>query len=291
MNKKLTFAALLAITLLGSLFTALGSNMFFSDVVNKDSHMINGLMVTMPALMFACLFPVMFLFVIRFYLRPKTLKRLARLYLIIAVSLSGIGFICSILSGVLYYHSFVKPYPFSGYLIIFMILHLLVIGCAVYAFIRLRKLPEDEEKFKVGPKHVFKTIGWFLFFCLTLNRLGMFIASPMYIHWRTFYMTFPFYLFLLVPVFIGTVKILTMLEMIPSKKLRIILDSSALGVAVVLFAVIVVLALHDTVFISATSPAMPLERLASMPIESFIHIASYIAVGTILLVQSIKVKE
>ena len=46
-----------------------------------------------------------------------------------------------------------------------------------------------------------------------------------------------------------------------------------------------------TVFISAVSPAMPLERLASMPLELPIHLAASLAVLIILLVQAIKKKE
>ena len=44
-----------------------------------------------------------------------------------------------------------------------MVLHILVLGGGVYALIRLNKLPEDEERFKVNAKHVFKTLGLIVF--------------------------------------------------------------------------------------------------------------------------------
>ena len=287
MNKKLSLSALAAITLLGSLFCILGSNMFFSDIGNIAASKL-GLIVTFPALMFAALFPLAFFYVVRFYLRPKTFKKLTRLYLIIALALSGVGFITTLLTGIVVYGSFVSPYPFPGYVILFIILHLAVLGGGVFALLKVNKLPEDEEVFKVNVKHVFKTLGWFLFVCLVFNRFGMFVASPLYIHWRTFYMTFPFYLYLLFGACVLVLKVLVLFDVIKCAKLRMILSAAAIGLNIILFAVIAIIGVNNTAFISAVSPAMPLERLASKPVEIIIHFASYLAVSIILLVQSIK---
>ena len=291
MSRRLTLAALVALTLLGSLFAILGANMFFSDIGNMSAVGPKGFITTFPALMFAALFPTCFLYVLRFYLRPKTFKRMTRLYVIIAMALSFVGLLCSILSGVMVYGSFVKPYPFPGYLIIFMVLHILVLGGGVYALIRLNKLPEDEERFKVNAKHVFKTIGWFLFISLAIERFGLFVASPVYIYWRNFYMTFPFYLFLLVPAFLGTVKILDVLGYFEKPKLKMILSIAGIACTVVLFVAIAIPGILNTSYVSSVSTAMPMERLGSKPMEILIHLLANLAVGIILLVQSLKARK
>ena len=288
MSRRLTLAALVALTLLGSLFAILGANMFFSDIGNMSAVGPKGFITTFPALMFAALFPTCFLYVLRYYLRPKTFKRMTRLYVIIAMALSFVGLLCSVLSGVMVYGSFVKPYPFPGYLIIFMILHAIVLGGGVFALIKLQKLPEDEERFKVTAKHVFKTIGWFLFISLAMERFGLFVASPLYIYWRNFYMTFPFYLFLLVPAFLGSVKVLDVLGCFPTNQQKLILSISGICCTVCLFVAIAIPGMLNTSYVSSVSTAMPLERLASKPVEIIIHLASCLAVGIIMLVQSIK---
>ena len=291
MSRKLTLAALVAIALLGSLFAVLGANMFFSDIGNMSAVGPKGFITTFPALMFAALFPVCFLYVLRYYLRPKTFKRLTRLYVIIAMALSFVGLICSILSGVLVYGSFVKPYPFPGYLIIFMVLYALILCGGAFALVRLHKLPDDEERFKVDVKHVFKTIGWFLFICLAIERLGLFVASPVYIYWRNFYMTFPFYIFLLVPAFLGTVKVLDLLGYLEKPNLKLILSIAGIACTVVLFVAIAIPGILNTAYVSSVSTAMPLERLASKPLEILIHLVSNLAVGIILLVQALKANK
>lgn len=291
MSRKLTLAALVAIALLGSLFAVLGANMFFSDIGNMSAVGPKGFITTFPALMFAALFPVCFLYVLRFYLRPKTFKRLTRLYVIIAMALSFVGLVCSILSGAMVYGSFVKPYPFPGYLIIFMILYVLILCGGVFALIKLHKLPEDEERFKVNVKHVLKTIGWFLFICLAIERLGLFIASPVYIYWRNFYMTFPFYIFLLVPAYLGTIKVLDILGYLEKPNLKLILSVAGIACTVILFVAIAIPGMLNTSYVSSVSTAMPLERLASKPLEILIHLLSNLAVGIILLVQALKARK
>lgn len=290
MSKKLTIITLIIISVVGSLFTVLGSNMFFSDVANMSATK-DGLLVTLPALTFAALFPMAFLYVTRLYLRPKAFRSHTKLYTIIAVAISGVGLLTSLLTPLIYYGSFTKPYPFPGYSIIFMTLHLLVVAGGIYVLLMLKKRPADEvEKFHVNAGHVFKTIGWYLFIALVFNRFGMFVGSPIYIQWRTFGITWPYYLYLLVPAFVGVVKMLILLGVITCKKAKLILVIATYVCNLALFLPIVIIGIGNTGFISAVSPAAPLERLASMPVEILIHFASMVAVSTILLVQTLKKK-
>ena len=287
MEKKITLASLLVTAIIGSLTVLLSSNMLFSDVGNIGADK-SGLIVTFPALMLSALFVLLTFYLIRFYKRPKTLKRLTRFYLIFACALSGVGLITSILAGAVYYGSLVSAHPFPGYVIIMMVLHILVIGGAVFALIKLRKLPEDEEQFKVTPKYVFSTIGWTLFIGLVYNRLGTLFGSPLWIEWRTFYMSFPFFIYLLTPLALGVMKVLDIFGYLENRKKAIIALSCITGAFIVLFVVTAIVAMNETAFISSVSQAMPLERLASMPIESIIHLVSYLAVAGILFYQNIK---
>ena len=215
---------------------------------------------------------------------------MSKLYLIINTCLSGVGALTALLSGVLVYKTFVGFYPFSGYVLIFFILHLLLVAGNVCGLLMLKKFPEDEEVYKSDWKHVLSTIGWYLFICLVMNRFGMLLISPMYIQWSTFDVTFVFYLFLLMAAVIGCYKVCRDFFG-GSKKSEIICSFVLIGVTVALFVVIAVIGMKYPVFVSAVSPAMPLERLASKPLELPIHFVSYLAVLIILLVQAIKQKE
>ena len=92
-------------------------------------------------------------------------------------------------------------------------------------------------------------------------------------------------------VLVGVYKVLVYFEIINSRKAKIITASVMIGVIAALFVVIAIIGSKYTVFISAVSPAMPLERLASKPLELPIHLAASLAVLIILLVQAIKKKE
>ena len=168
-----------------------------------------------------------------------------------------------------------------------MVLNLVLIGGGVFALLNIKKLKEDEGIVKIGVKYVFKTIGWFLFIMLMLNRFGMLLGAPSYVYLRNFYKTFPFYIYLLVPVFLGVIEVLYILELLPKNKI-LLLTYIGLGVNLALFAYIAIMGMNDTGFISSLSQAMPLERLASKPLEILIHVLSYSGVCAALLVQNLK---
>ena len=289
MSKKTTLISLIVIAIIGSFVAALAGNMFMGDILNKGLP-VSGMtfFATFPSLMVAALLVAVFLYVLRLYQRPKTFKRMSRTYLIIAIVLSAIGFVTAILCGAITYGGkFLTLYPFPGYLIIAMLTHLLIIAGAIVGLVMLRKVPQDEEKFKVRAKHVFKTLGWYLFISLTFYKTGMFLGLPVYVHWRTLYMTFPFYIWLLVPVFMGTIKVLNILG-IMSKKLNLGLSIGALALHAGLSIYIILMGRANSMFVSNISQCMPLERLAAMPVEMPIHVLAIGAVGVILLVQAIK---
>ena len=293
MTRKFTLISLIVLTVLSSLFAIQSSNMLGHDLINKD--VLFGpnsvIIASLPPTFLSVITVILFLGIIRVYLRPNSKKKLIRLYLILIGVFSFLGFVTAILSGAVVYKSFVKPYPFPGFVIIFMVVHLLILGASVLSFILLKKLPDDTEVFKVDVKHVFKTIGWFLFISMTYNRLGMLLAMPIYVQLRTLYLTFPFYLYLLVPVALGAYKVCDLLGYFGDKQSRVIYLGITLGVSVILLVAIVVLGLTHTESISAVSPAMPLERIASMPVEIIIQSLTYLGLGITLLVFALKKQE
>lgn len=291
MKRKYSIIALICLTFIGAFVAALASGMFFADVANKDVPFKDTtIFTTIPACAFALLFVIGILYVVRINKHPDCFKRISRLYLILAIAFSVVGLVGNILSAALNYHSFVSKNPFPGFHIIFLVLELASIGGAVFGLLKLRDVKEGEGKVEIKVSYVFKTIGWSLFICLMLNRLSSFVTMPFYVYARNLYKTFPFYLFLLVPLFLGVVEVLYVFKMVDRKKM-LIMTCSGIGAAAILFVYSVLMGINDTGFISSLSEAMPLERLASMPMEIMIHFVSYLGVGAALLVQALKMKK
>ena len=289
LSKKSTIIILAILTCIGAPLMMLSSNMFFGDIVSIGAGISNStIFATIPATSVTLIAAIAILYIIRLYKRPKTFKSLSRLYLIIALVLSALGFISSILAGLLTYGSLLAPYPFPGYLIIFMIINIILMLSSIGCLLLLHKFaPIDEDKVKITFPYILSTIGWFLFILLMLNRLGMFVTCPFYVYLRTLYKTFVFYIYLLVPLYLGIIKTLNILGIL-SKKQSLINSIIALSINLVLFIAIVILGSTDTQFISNISPAMPAERISTMPLEIIIHFVSYTAVGVIMLVQAVK---
>lgn len=287
-NKSLITLGIIAFV--GSIIGFVGTNFFMQDVLNKSANMFSTLLTSLPVLMLGSLLVSAFLYVMRLNKRPKTFKRLTKHYLVVGLVLSGVGLVTAFLAGILTYGSFFKPYPFYGYLIIMIVLFAVLIWAAIFLLNKIKNRPEDEETYKVTAPHVFSTIGWFLFIALVFNRTGAFFAMPFYVQWRTLYITFPFYMYLLCPLFLGVVKVLIDFKIL-TKGSRLILPMVAGAVQITLFFAVIFIGTNNSTMVSAVSPAMPLERLASAPLEIIIHFASMLAVSIILIVQCVRNKN
>ena len=277
MSKKFLVISLAIIAVIGSIWTFYASNMFFSDVSNFGAgFMETTLFVSLTGMLLGAMMVAAPLFIVRFYQRPNSRKVLCRNYLFIAIALAAFGLIFAVLGGVINYRGNFVKYPFPGYLIIMIVLHFAVlVGSAVVLFMKVLKMPEDTEKYKVTVKHVFHTLGLYLLIALAFNRFGAFLLMPVYCQFSTLYKTFVYYLFLLVPMVILAIKLMRILEI---GKNRFLLSLITLIVATGLMVAILLLGKSDSSFISAVSAAAPLERLGSMPMELFIHFFSYFGV-------------
>ena len=287
MSKKFVMISLALIAIFGSLLTFYASNLFFSDVANFGSGSPT-LFVTFPALLLGAMFVAAALFIVRFYQRPNSRKVLSRNYLFIAIALACFAVIFAVLGGIINYRGNFLSYPFSGYLIITIVLNVLIIaGAAITLFKVVLKMPDDTEKYKVKPLHVLHTLGLFLLISLAFNRFGAFLLMPVYVQWSSLYMTFVYYLFLLIPMALLVIKVLGILDY----KSLFIPTVVVAALAVILFAVTAIIGINDSAFISAVSAAAPLERLGSMPMEILIHFVTYLGVSIYYIIKELKAKK
>ena len=291
MSKKFSLIALAIIAVLGSLVAFATSNLFFTDVPYFGPNIMDtALFASFTALLFGAYFVMGPMYIVRSYLKPNIRKRMSKTYLKTTIVLAGLGFVFAILAGVINYKgNFLAPYPFPGFIIVMMVAHLLVLGGAIFALVKpIKALPEDTEQFKVGAKHVFFSMGWFLFVALAFNRFGAFLTMPMYVELRNFHLTFLFYLFLLVPMAILVKKVLDVYEVKFNKFVYVIV---LFAINLVLFVAVAIIGMNDTTFVSSLSPAMPLERLAAKPVEIIIHFASQFGILLAWLIREIKAKK
>ena len=291
MSKKFSLIALAIIAVLGSLVAFAASNLFFTDVPYFGPNIMDtALFASFTVLLFGAYFVMGPMYIVRSYLKPNIRKRMSKTYLKTTIVLAGLGFIFAILAGVINYKgNFLAPYPFPGFIIVMMVAHLLVLGGAIFALVKpVKALPEDTEQFKVGAKHVFFSMGWFLFVALAFNRFGAFLTMPMYVELRNFHLTFLFYLFLLVPMAILVKKVFDVYEVKFNKFVYVI---ALFAVNLVLFVAVAIIGMNDTTFVSSLSPAMPLERLAAKPVEIIIHFASQFGILLAWLIREIKAKK
>ena len=292
MKKKYVLICLGVLAVLGALFTALASNMLFDDLFNKGVAFSNmTLVVSLPAVSVATMFVLGVLWLIRTYRHPDCKKRISRLYLIIVAVFGVIGLVGSILGGVLIYRTFTGTHPFPGYLIIFMILNILILGASGYGlFYVIKKMPEDTGRVKVNAVYVLETIGWVLFIGMVFNRFGMFLGMPTYVYLRNLNHTIPVYVYLLLPLYLGVVEVLFKFEVIKRKQ-AFIMGIIGLGLDVLFFAYTVIQGLNSTAFISSISQIYPIDRMASLPIEILLHFLAFAGVGAAIMVVNRPVKE
>ena len=265
MSKKFSLIALAIIAVLGSLVAFAASNLFFTDVPYFGPNIMDtALFASFTALLFGAYFVMGPMYIVRSYLKPNIRKRMSKTYLKTTIVLAGLGFVFAILAGVINLKDGSKVHD------------------------QLFIMDSNRYNFNFGAKHVFFSMGWFLFVALAFNRFGAFLTMPMYVELRNFHLTFLFYLFLLVPMAILVKKVFDVYEVKFNKFVYVI---ALFAVNLVLFVAVAIIGMNDTTFVSSLSPAMPLERLAAKPVEIIIHFASQFGILLAWLIREIKAKK
>ena len=294
MSRKLSYIILIVLVVVGAIFTFFTANLLFSDLANifpgyKDNNFITSL----PMCMTMNQFILAILYVARYIRRPQYVKSMTKKYLIIFMAFSVVGIITSIMSGVMIYHSFFKPYPIPAYCFTMILVNVILIAAAVYFYIlAVKRMPEDKEKRPFSVKHVFKTIGYSLGIFFVLERFGAALYFPFYIQWRTIYMSWPFFFTLLAPM---SMCVQSFLYVIPKYKenLRVglIFAIVNLGVAFAAHLAICITGYFNSKLLSAISPAMAIDRLDCSTKSLILVIAVTAIIGVLGLVNAIIIRR
>ena len=291
MSRRTAGILLIVLGIVGSMATFYGLNLLFSDVANMMMSSISiDLVTTFPGFIISLDLILASIYVLRYVRRPEYKKRMTLLYCIILGVLSLIGVVTTIISGVAVYGSLAAPYPFAGYMIICLIIHILLLGgsCAGYFFTR-KHMQEDPEKRKMRVGYVCYTITLFMLFQFAYYRLGAVLLAPLFIQWRTLYLTWPFYLAMLIPTGILVHTILYTFNVYRvHQKAGVIHAAICEGLCVALCLTVVLIGMNNTQFISAISPVLPLERLAALPIDTIVFILFMNGFGIFELIYSIR---
>ena len=268
-NKKFASILLVIIALIGSICAFYMTNLLLSDLGNMfygvhDAYIVS----SFPGFFIALYFILGAFFVYRYFYRPEFKRRTILTYLFIASCFALIGIITSIITGISIYKNFFAPYPFWGYTIICLIIHILVLLCSIFLNILIRKkLPKDESKKRMSILYILINIISAILVFFAFNRLGAFLISPIYIYWRNLYLTFPFYLSLLLPMAELVHLILFKFDYFDAKpKAGFIYSIVMIILDVVLLSIVIILGYNFSEFVSAISPALGLERLATAPL-------------------------
>lgn len=278
------------LVILGSVVNFYATNLVLSDVSNAYNGIRdNYLIASIPGLVLAVMFVIGVIYYIRYHLRPQFRKHMAILYSIILICLSAVGLIGSILSGTIVYHSFFKPYPFPGYVLLGTILYSILLVGGSIGLVLIIKLKKDDP-FKKEFSHKYNLfsllLGVVTYFAF--NRFGALLWSPTYIQWRTFNLTWIYYVWLLLPMvlLINVCSNAFLLHPVGSKN-GIIRYSIMTGVDVVLSIIIIILGMTSTQFVSAVSPTVGIERLAALPIDTIVQLVMLLAFDGFFLAREI----
>lgn len=270
MSKRTTLIILGLLAFFGGIVTFYGTNCFMSDVCNMFHD--NGIIASIPILAVCGEFTLATIFVMRMYRYPMYKKAMINLYTIIAISFSLIGFVTAIIAVIKVYGSFILPYPFFGYLVIMLIYHFAVVAYCLLINITNRKKEADPEKRKLKFKYILYSILLPVLIYMAYNKLGAVLFMVTYVHARTFYMTFVLYLALLVPFAMLCHIIMYFMDVYKGKEFNGIIVSGLIFVLnIVLSIVVMITGTHNPQFISAVSPALPLERLMTFPLDTIVR--------------------
>lgn len=293
MKKKLPVIILILTALIGSFINFYASNLFLSDVSNLTFGFYNRpyyVLATLPGVSLAFIFVLLAIFLVRYIRHPEYLKRMSKLYVIIFMAFSFVGLVSSILSGILVYKTFTAPNPFPGYLILSIILFSICLILGVLFFTLLfKRIPEDKERKEITAGYVFFSILFSVLTYFAFNRFGAVLWICSYVDGPTLYMTWPFYLYLLLPICMFVHTVLYAFDFYKKHNLAALVTISVItGLFIIggVYTILVGRAVPE--FISVISPAEGASRLLAKPIGIILHIVLFGILDIYSLYHSIK---
>lgn len=288
MKKKTTIILLLVIGILGSFIAFYSFNMLFSDLSNMfygthDAYIITSI----PLFMITLDIILSFLFVIRLYRRPEYKKAMIKLYSIYMAINGAIGTVTSIMTGRVLYHSFLAPYPFPLYSLLMLIVNILlmVLGLVI-RIILVEKVDEDLEKRKMTIGYMLFSAALFIVIMFAFDKFGAILWSPVYTSFRSLDITIWFYIWILIPPAIIIYYILDNFKVF-SRKGKVIFSITVTALNIILGVVVYLISSNNPLLISSVSPIVPLERLATMPVNFIAEFFGVTLYGGYMIYQTI----
>lgn len=292
MNKKIASIVLIVLCVLTGIFTFFGANLLWSDVANmgygvKDANII----ASFPLVMTFCQAILGVIYLSRYIRRPQYVKSMTKKYLIIFMCFSLVGIVTSIMSGVMIYHSFVKPYPIPAYCLTMIIINVIFIASGVYFYIlTCKKMKDDETKRKFNIFYVLYTFATSIIMFFVFERFGAFLYFPFFIEWSTINLTWPFAITLLVPMSMAVQMFLYNYPKYNEKPLGgLIFAIVNLVLGVSSNVAMGIIEYYNTKAVSAVSPAMAIGRLDCSTITFKLVCGFTLIIGFICLAKAILV--
>lgn len=300
MKKIHLFLLLAIVTLIGSIATYYTTNLLLTDLLNYESefyyfanepHTIY-LPASFPGFVIAIYFIVAAMFIVRYQRHQNRLGIMLKHYSIVYMVLSILGIVFTIITGAVVYKSFIKPYPFTGYTIICLIIHLLMLLASILIHIKNRNTPKVEEAIMRGTrliKFILYSILLYIVVYVSFYRLGSFLLAFESMEWSALYLTFPFYISLLLPVSLLLILVLNIFGYTQKKlTLGVLLTVVVLLLSVITGLSTFIIGMNNTLFVSSVSHALPLERMMSLPMDVVIHFGFMIIFSIYVLATTIK---
>lgn len=287
MTRRTRFYDIICITVLilaGSLITYFAMNLFWSDIANYAQKFNWPLTIATYPLFTIALGIVVFTIFIARYLRMEKPYRMrtAKFYLIFLMIISSVGLITTILSMTFVYKNALAACPFPGSLVVYLIVHVAFIIFEAIGLYKVKKvLSEDDIKAKRSIAYIIYSACMGIFTFIAFDRLGAFLISPIYIEWNRFDLLWPFLLSLIIPAVILVFMVLFRLKIFDKNnhKFCFILWISAFIVSTALMITVMIQGRSNPLLVSLISPAMPIERLATLPIDFIIMYAPIVLIS------------
>lgn len=295
-KKKYLIISLIIVALVGSFINFYFTNLVMNAISNKGAPaFFAGLLLPVAALTIAIEFILFAFFIVRYYLHPTHLKRMILVYSIVLISLSFVGLICDILSAIIVYQSILKAHPFPAAMLLFLIWHVAMIGLGFALIFGFRKRIEYDDIFlhKTTFKYVMETILISLIVFYVFNRFGAFLWSPVYCQIRTLDVTYPFYILIMLPMALLVIDMFYVFGIFKSKhrQVGVMLSGMCMALSIFIITQFAARSIKDQSFLSAISPAVPIERLMTIPIDSILNSICVVFLAIFTIVYSVKFKR
>ena len=273
MTKKKAIILMIIITLAGSIVTFYGTNLLLSDVSNMFYMTVTKDVISSLPIFFISLdFVLAAIALIRLYRHPQFRKCGTLLYSGILFCFSAAGIVSTVLTGTVIYHSFTAPYPFKGATLLCLFIHTLLAVISVIQIKRAVKWENDSEKRKIKLHYIIYTAFLSTLVFYAFNRTGAFLMMASFVQLSTLNITVWFYLALLLPLLNLMHSLFYSFDVYSRyPKLSLIYAIAQTVLCIVLFLVTVLVCMKNTAFISAVSPAVAIERLITIPIDTYAH--------------------